>query len=213
MGVDGCKGGWVRALFEGDHMSLDFVSRLADLEPADLTLIDIPLGFAVSAYRSSEREAQKLLGKRRSSIFLTPLKECLTLSYSEASSLNRERLGKSFSKQAFYLFPKILEALEWQKERYLLESHPELCFLGFSGKPCSYSKKSQEGIQERLGIIKKIDKKAFKMVLDSPLRVNKDDLIDAVILGLAAKMGPQLEYLYDSEGSGSICYFKKNNSV
>lgn len=201
-GIDGCKGGWILAETDGVQFTCTFLDSLSRLNPPDFEtlLIDIPLSFAKNDLRVSEVEAKKRLGKRRSTLFLTPVKEAVfEKNYQKGLEINRKIAGRGFSKQAFFLFPKIQEALFLKEKSFgnFFESHPELCFLGLSGEVAKYSKKTKEGRAERLELIKKLSLEAFSAIHKTKHKVFEEDLIDAVLLALAAMKKEGLTYLGD----------------
>ncbi|MFN4175061.1 MAG: DUF429 domain-containing protein, partial [Parachlamydiaceae bacterium] len=123
-GIDGCKGGWILCEIDRSKPSISFIHALDEINALefDTLLIDIPLYFADRAHRPSEIQAKNLLKKRGASIFFTPVKEAIfEKSYEEGLKINRRLIGKGFSKQAYYLFPKIKEAAGFkEKNRNLI---------------------------------------------------------------------------------------------
>jgi predicted RNase H-like nuclease len=72
--------------------------------------IDIPIGLSETGLRGCDREARRLLGPRRSSVFAAPPYFALEeRSYPELNEESKRRFGRGISKQAFYLLPKIRE--------------------------------------------------------------------------------------------------------
>ena len=75
----------------------------------------------------------------------------------------------------------------------LFESHPELCFESINKKPLIYSKKTDNGIIERLEILNQHISLSHKKVTDfygkfKSNMLKKDDIIDATVLALSAKL-------------------------
>lgn len=211
-GIDGCKGGWILCTIDQLNPNFSFAASLDEIDGSqfDTILIDIPLYFADTDYRSSEIEARKRLKRRGSSIFFTPVREAVyEETYEKGLEINRHLTGKGFSKQAFYLFPKIKEAArfkEMNRDR-VFESHPELCFSGWNKNPLNYSKKSKEGRNERLDLIKKLDAKGFQALEAFPLKAFQEDAIDAFILALTAKEKRRFTFLGNIKKE-SIVYFE-----
>ena len=150
IGVDGARGGWVAAIDDGDALALRFVERLGDLPVAAVVAIDIPLGFPTgSARRPAESAARRRLGPRRSSVFSTPPRAVLECgSYDDARTAALRETGRSISKQAWNLRPKVLEAAA--ADRTLHEVHPELAFAVMCGGPMPNPKRTSAGRLERV---------------------------------------------------------------
>lgn len=68
LGIDGCRGGWVVAMIDGNgiltHLLISSLNDLPDISP-QLALIDIPLAFADHSHRPCEIAAQLLLGPKK----------------------------------------------------------------------------------------------------------------------------------------------------
>lgn len=234
VGVDGCRGGWFAVflavendqnceweigLFPSFLHLIDFLKmNYEQAEP--LVLIDIPIGLknGGSGERCSDIEARKILKIRKSSIFPVPCREAVYAeSYEKACEINKEFTGKSISKQAWNIIPKIrdmdtsLIKNEVFREK-VKEAAPEVCFQALTGFPMRYSKKSTDGFAERMKALKRICSAADKIV-DSALvkyrrkEVAKDDILDALVVAVTAKMGQRHGFQYvpcepekDSEG-------------
>ena len=195
MGLDGCKAGWAavmvdlngieaprRAVFEQFQDAYDW--------GAQVIAVDMPIGFEAAPSdppgRACERLARQRLGKRRSSIFPSPLRIALSASdYEHANQLNRAAGGPGLSKQAYHLFEKIREIDEVMtpdlSRGVVFETHPELTFAELSGEPAVHRKKTREGREERLALLVAqglpealFEPHPFKAGLCAP-----DDLIDA----------------------------------
>ncbi len=96
--------------------------------------------------------------------------------------------------------PKIREADRLLQSRpdlqgRLRESHPELAFASLNhGQPMQYNKKTSEGRQERLHILKRYLPTAhafLNRVLYETLQhdVQADDVLDALVLAILAREG------------------------
>jgi predicted RNase H-like nuclease len=205
-GIDATRFGWVITGIRGETDVIFFHQKLHDLFheilPTSRILIDMPIGLADKkvarfAQRPCDAEARKLLGKKHSSIFNPPCIEALSeKSYTDASRVNYEVLGKKLSKQSWNIAPKIRELNtflhlnpEWRGR--ILESHPELAFQFLNdNKPLLHSKKTQEGINERIHILEKhypaVTKLFEPFSTDKKLRINasKDDIVDSLCLAV-----------------------------
>ena len=205
-GIDGCRGGWVCAGWDGEGWSLDCLPTLESivpmLAPQATVCIDIPIGLSSDGFRACDRAARQLLGKRSSSVFPVPPRLALApLSYEEVNLASKAQCGKGVSKQAFYLLPKIREAealllssdrdgLDW------LETHPELCFSGFNGAvPMKDNKKTDTGFRERKIILSRhipartIDRMLRNLMASVPrARCARDDMMDALVCAAVARL-------------------------
>jgi predicted RNase H-like nuclease len=203
--VDGCRAGWFGVCFlAGGGWEAGLFPTLGGLwerwGSARLILIDMPIGLPGRgpADRDREREARRLLGVRRSSIFPVPCRPAVAAS-SETLALRAERrtAGRGLSRQSLALIPKIREldrllTLRPGSRRVLRESHPELCFLGMNGgQPLRFGKKSPEGREERLALLdarrpgsRRIAERCFRDHLQGTA---PDDILDALGLAVAAR--------------------------
>lgn len=202
IGIDGCRRGWVAAVL-GDRLELIFSETLEEVRglvvSSTLTLIDMPMGLKSEGQgeRVCDVEARKFLKRRKMSIFPVPCRQAVyTDSYRKANEVNREVLGKGLSKQSYNLFPKIREVDSFITKdseilKRIIEGHPEISFGRTSGMEMEHNKRSLEGFQERLEAIEKfLPGAAF--TVESFMKkhrrsvVAKDDILDAIILAIAA---------------------------
>ncbi len=205
-GIDGCRGGWVCAGWDGERWSLhclpDLKSVIPLLEAQATVCVDIPIGLSRDGFRECDQAARRLLGKRSSSVFPVPPRLALaSLPYEEINLASKAQCGKGVSKQAFYLLPKIREAealLRSSRHNYLdwLETHPELCFSSFnSGMPMVDNKKTDAGYRERRRILARyisartIDRLVRNLMNSVPRsQCARDDMIDALVCGVVARL-------------------------
>src|SRR5262245_55775769 len=153
-GLDGCRGGWVVVLLDGDTVKAQ-AARIATLgelferaNSPQIVAIDMPIGLPECTGpkgRAPERLVRPYLGGRQSSVFSIPSRSAVYASVDEAipeperyrhcctiaraTSVGR----KAIAKQAFHIFPKIIEIdrlLRARKDFASLvhESHPEVAF-------------------------------------------------------------------------------------
>ena len=109
---------------------------------------------------------------------------------------NIKTLGKSLSKQASAIIPKIREVDEFMSshpeyKNRIDESHPELDFARLNGSVLLTRKKDAAGIDERLKVIKRHIPGIVipdLYVKAKELRCNVDDIADAVCLAVTAKL-------------------------
>lgn len=205
-GIDASRYGWVMTSIGGKSNVIRFHQNLQSLHHEisikSRILIDMPIGLAdkkVARFvqRPCDSAARKMLGKKHSSIFSPPCIEALyEKSYSDASRVNFKILGKKLSKQSWNIMPKIREINaflhlnpEWRGK--ILESHPELAFQFLNeNKPLLHSKKTQEGINERIRILNNHYPSATNLFElfseDKALRshASKDDIADSICLAV-----------------------------
>lgn len=205
-GIDGCRGGWVCAGWDGKSWSLDCLPTLESivpiLAPQATVCIDIPIGLSSNGFRACDQAARQLLGRRSSSVFPVPPRLALApLAYAEINLQSKAQCGKGVSKQAFYLLPKIRETetllrsadshtLDW------LETHPELCFSGLNGGvPMEENKKTDAGYRERRRILvrhipaRTMDRLVQALMTAMPRAwCARDDMMDALVCGVVASL-------------------------
>lgn len=155
VGVDGCRTGWFAVflylgndqnceweigIFHNFSSLIDFLkNNYGQAEP--LILIDIPIGLKSGGYgeRLSDIGACSVLKSRKSSIFPVPCREAVYAeSYEKACEVNKELTGKSISRQAWNIIPKIrdVDAFLIENEAFrgiVRETAPEVCFQAFTG--------------------------------------------------------------------------------
>ena len=156
IGVDGCKKGWVgvtsdlRGYFGA---TIDQLVATADGDgELEVVAIDIPIGLPLTGHRQADVLARGLVGKRKSSVFPTPIRAALlAASHAEGSALNLRATGKGITHQAYGLRKKILEVDAWvgAVDRTVIEVHPEVCFATLAGHPLAHPKWSWAGAEAR----------------------------------------------------------------
>lgn len=208
IGVDGCGEGWFSILINRDNqwktsLYKDIYSFWENNYSAELILIDIPIGLKEKGCqeRKCDLEARKILGPgHASSIFPAPCRASIyAQNYKDASNVNSKMTGRKLSLQTWNIVSRIREVnhllLETNEARSKIrESHPEICFWAFSGYPMSYSKKKPKGILERTELLKSIYPQTESVIKNAlstykKSKVKIDDILDALVLALTAKMG------------------------
>lgn len=141
-------------------------------------------------------------------MFWTPCRDAVYEdTYAEAKEANLECRGDSLASQAWGLIPRIREVDtllldDPEAQEKVQESHPEVCFAAFAGAELA-SKHLDDGLAARrdcLGIVEdgaadQYDEFVQTYIEDHPAwarRIgssNEDDLLDAMILALTAKIG------------------------
>lgn len=155
LGLDACRKGWAGVLLDEDGATegvfLERLDAVDDLE-VDGVGVDIPLGLATDHVRAADLAARSVLGRRRASLFVTPVRAAFAEeSHGAASAVNRAATGSGISIQAWGLREKLLEADRWARGTHhdVWEVHPEVAFSVLLGTPAAHPKKTWAGQQER----------------------------------------------------------------
>lgn len=193
VGVDACKKGWVGITSElrgyfGANIE-DLIAAVMQDGPLEVVAIDIPIGLPNTGARLADALARKVVGRRASSVFSTPVRAAITAaSHAEASSISVQSTGKGLSQQAFALGKKILEVDSWSRTspHRVIEVHPEVCFAVMKGESLRHPKSSWAGSEERRGILAE-----FGINIPSDLGVagenaGTDDVLDAAAAAWSA---------------------------
>lgn len=164
-GVDGCPGGWVAVTESHGRLGAcvypNWLKLMQSVGHAALIAVDIPIGLPTNGARRCDLEARRYLGApRRSSVFPTPVRACITPgSYDLLGARHRRIDGRGLSKQAFNLLPKIREVdqylLEHPRDRSRIrEVHPEVSFTTWNdGRALMHRKTCVSGRRERERLI------------------------------------------------------------
>lgn len=212
-GIGGCSAGWLVISTLGNNYKygvFSSIQELSDKHPeARACLIDVPIGLSSKAKpRTIDARMRKELKGRASTVFTTPSRKAVYAnSYVEAKDINTTIEGKSLSKQAFCISPKIKEVDKFLRQSpslKLVEAHPEISFKYLNGGRVLKTQKSKpDGIEERLSILEIYNRKTpdlYKKILQNTLRkhVKRDDIVDAICLSISMELGAQkLQFLRD----------------
>jgi predicted RNase H-like nuclease len=160
LGVDAYKRGWVGVVLD-QALTVIVAPRIDPLVAAaglvDVVAIDIPIGMPVEGWRAADTLAKQRIGALRSSVFMTPLREAITLAtYDDANAMLRARGMGGLSRQAYGLRTKLLEVDAWVRDTALdvREVHPEVSFAAMAGRPLNTRKLSWNGVQERRALLR-----------------------------------------------------------
>lgn len=208
-GVDGVTGGWVMAVTGvagGSPVEFSLWATLGDLwsearaRRVLVVAVDMPAGLPGAERREADREAHRLLGARRASLFWTPPLCALDAAdHVEANRRSWEETGRGLSAQAFGLMPKIRELRETlapddfapHSRPRAVEVHPESSFVRLAGEPMSESKREHAGHQQRLetlaAVFPNIADAAVSAPPAGPPRPGLDDLLDAAAAAWTAR--------------------------
>ena len=203
VGLDGCRYGWVCCQIQDEKVSFVLLKHISDITKLNsiLMFIDVPIGLGdKKVKRTIDIELRKLLSKsRKSSVFTPPIMEVLDIeNYKIGNEISKKISGKGISIQSWNISKKIKEVNDFLLNKNshqcnLFESHPELCFESINKKPLISSKKTDNGIIERLEILNQYISLSHKKVTDfygkfKSNMLKKDDIIDAAVLALSAKL-------------------------
>ncbi len=194
VGIDAGRGGWIAVVLRPSRApeavfaeTLDgIVDRVPDAEAFG---IDIPIGLPTSGRRRADTEARSFVGPRRSSVFITPVREALVApTHAEATLRSQMLTGHGVSQQAYALGPKILEAERWSREtdQPVWEVHPEVSFTVMLGHPARSPKKTWAGALERLRALER-EGMHLDDLGDAGRHADVDDVLDAAAAAWSAK--------------------------
>ena len=194
-GLDGCRVGWVLVTVPAAatlgapriEVVTDLGTVIAGLEQGVLAAaaIDIPIGLAPDHPRPVDREARRLLGPRRGSVFPAPVRPVLAAAtYAEACEISRAASGRAVSRQLFGILPKIREVDALQSpalQDRLFEMHPEVSFAELAGAPMQFHKSTSQGRAERLDALRKAFPDVAAVADVRPRGTQPDDVLDALV--------------------------------
>ena len=213
IGVDGCRAGWFFVALEPSGKTRwgiveKFDGLVSKADESDRIFVDIPIGLPdkpETGGRECDRCARKVLGQpRQSSVFSAPARVVLEANdFEEARDLSLKASdGKSISRQAFSILPKIREVDtllrgDTKARRLIREVHPEICFWALAGrKPMRVKKKKQAGFQERVAVLKSVRHSVEQDIMEildhlrrqgkSRKQVARDDVMDAMVAAITA---------------------------
>ncbi len=197
VGVDACRSGWVGVVLDQRSVSGCFGATIAEVVVAaesggevGVVGIDIPIGLPDCGERRADVLACRLVGRRRSSVFMTPVRSAVEcVDHASAVRVNRGATGKGVSIQAFSLRARILEVDAWvrQAARKVVEVHPEVSFAVMAGAALPHGKAVWAGFEHRL---KLLDAAGITLAgnvgeVGGPARV--DDVLDAAAAAWTAR--------------------------
>jgi predicted RNase H-like nuclease len=192
VGIDGCPGGWF-GLVLGDGTAAAAAPTVAEIisavGPVEVVAIDIPSGRPSGGPRAADVAARARLGARRSTVFLTPVREALEApTLAEAIAVSRARTGVGVSAQAYHLRSRVLEVDEWARRAgvEVREGHPEVSFATMAGAPLSTSKKTWAGVNERLALLSAHGVEIPADLGSAGRTAGPDDVVDAAAMAWTA---------------------------
>ena len=206
VGVDGCKAGWFAVALSDDgtwsHGVFESAEALvSEHGDARQICIDIPIGLTnegVKGRKCDELARDLLKAPRAYSVFTTPARPSLAGDTREhASQINFDLTTRKIPIQTWEIMPKIREvdilmSSDPQARKLLIEVHPELSFWALNDqRPMSYPKSEDEGLDERLDVLRRwlprTTDEIYEDALRSYLRKNvaRDDILDALVAAVA----------------------------
>lgn len=191
-GVDGCKDGWFAVTTDdgkltGAHFFVSFSELIGVFASAKIIGVDIPIGLLKDSSRQADVEAKRFLGKRSASIFSTPPRRVLDQPTYERANRLANKMGKGISRQAHNLREKIFDVEPHAaKNTRIVEVHPEVSFCEMAGRILTTSKKTWDGLQERLALLKGVGLDLTKKIPRTNTRVAPDDVVDAAAVAWTA---------------------------
>ena len=211
VGVDGCPRGWFSVGFNASgEYELEVFSSFAGLvdhyAAAKLILVDMPIGLPEGpAERLCDPEARRALGKpRAAAVFRAPTRratEHLARNPGDkdgAIAVQTESTGKSLPPFALGIMPKMAEVdrVMLTRQPRVREIHPEVCFWALNSRSSmKFSKKNQEGIEERLCVLERVEPRTRNIFeagcvkFPSKRKVARDDILDALAAAVTAYRG------------------------
>ncbi|PJF23077.1 MAG: DUF429 domain-containing protein [Phototrophicales bacterium] len=206
-GIDGCRAGWLGIARTANNANLIEIFPEFGIfwdkygAEASRVLIDMTIGLPESGERVPDMLARQMLGARRASMFVMPVRAALDAStYQEAIAINQRITGKKFPKQTWNIVPRIREVNtvlrgDAHAQSVVMECHPEVAFCVLQGAPMAHSKKSGFGFYERLSVLLGYDPQMRHIAETAratfhPRDVADDDILDALVLLLCAGMEP-----------------------
>ncbi|WP_082649987.1 DUF429 domain-containing protein [Bradyrhizobium lablabi] len=198
-GLDGFSKGWVAVCLDGDRRTISFHADIADAlaRPFDRAGIDIPIGMTGDGERACDLLAREKLRPHASRVF-TGARRWLWQEFCDPDKANEEALRRGqtrVSRQLWHIGRKIMEVdafVRANARHDIREVHPELVFLRLNGGKPLPSKKSEEGEDLRLRLLKRAGLREIDRWL-AEARIGtgakRDDVLDACAVALAAR-GP-----------------------
>lgn len=203
-GVDGCRAGWIAwiqvagAAVANLRIYSRFAELVEDLGSDAVIGVDMPIGLpdrVSGSGRGPEQAIRPFLGPRQSSVFSIPGRAAVEApSYIEACAraLETSEPPKKVSKQAFFLFPRILEIdrllqADKQLRSRVFECHPEFAFCRLNnGLAMRTPKKikgkvNPAGIAERLEVLARHGFNSEALRNGPPRGAAMDDVVDAAV--------------------------------
>lgn len=190
-GVDGCKGGWVGAVWDGSGVEwralpLPFGTMLAVLEDCAVVAVDVPIGLAETGLRPCDVAAREVLGPARGSVFMVPVRAVVEMpEYADACALGRRREKWAPSRQLWAIRDRILDASAgWPA--HVVEAHPEVSFREMTHQELP-PKRSAPGLAQRMAALGETFGDVATLLARAPRAAAADDALDALACAWTAR--------------------------
>lgn len=201
VGVDWKKPHWLAVEIDGEQVTSECFADIEALcrryKDADAILIDIPIGLPESKEEAANRPDKTaracLPNGRKSSVFNVLFRQ-LVYADNKAQTWELSRqLDAGMTSVGYGLCAMIREVDEFlckhpEMADKMRESHPEVAFQALNHGKGLASKHSENGIAERIGILKSYGINPFPVMAQYDNKA-KDDVLDAVCLALSAQLG------------------------
>jgi predicted RNase H-like nuclease len=190
VGFDACKRGWAAVVLRpGQPVEAHFVAAIGGITvlvpDLEVIAIDIPIGLLDSGMRRADLAAKAVLGSRRSSVFMTPVRAAIeAASHAEATAISVTHSGLGISQQSYALRAKILEVDRWLADAPcpVYEVHPEVSFTELLGHPARATKKSWQGAVERRAALATVGIDLDEIDPAVGALIGSDDMLDAAVV-------------------------------
>lgn len=196
VGLDGYSKGWVAVRMDGGKRELLFLKSASELAflTFDRAGIDMPVGLPDTGLRECDLAARVLLRPHASRVFTGARRGLWEhASPAEANRSLKARGEAGISVQLWNLGAKITEVDALMTPRLqtkVREAHPELVFLRLNfGRPLP-SKKSDEGIELRVQLLRRegfADIRRWIGAGRTGSGAKADDILDACAVAIAAR--------------------------
>jgi predicted RNase H-like nuclease len=204
-GVDGCRNGWIVAFGRSwpchEPIRIEFCPHFRTVleitDTCQVVAVDIPIGLPdESELRDCDLSARKALGRKQSSVFLTPPRSCIDANtVQEFQSAHKAIMGKGAGLPVWGIVPKMLEVNRLFEERIgsdptlqdrVIEFHPELTWQRLAGSSTLFPKRTTEGVLQRVSLVERLSE-GWLPVFPPKIPGNPaiDDVLDAIV-GISA---------------------------
>jgi len=191
-GCDVAKGWWVAVVAVDGRIERavrgQSFAEVVDACPLVVTfVVDIPIGIPTDGRRAADEEARLAVGARRNSVFSTPVRAALEASsHAAAVEASRAAIGSGVSQQAWALRTMIFDVEDVaEADPRVHEGHPEVSFAQMAGAELADSKKTWNGMQRRLALLRERGLEIPEPLGDAG-RAGPDDVVDATALAWTA---------------------------
>jgi predicted RNase H-like nuclease len=194
IGLDGYSRGWVAVRIDGGVRELLLLNTISELLALtfDRAGVDMPIGLPEQGSRDCDIEARKMLGSHASRVFTGARRGLWDHETHASANLMLKGRGEAgISIQLWHLGPKIGEVdaiMTLDLQRRVREVHPELVFLRLNFGRALPSKKTEDGIAQRMRLLRREGFVELKDWIAQKLPgVKTDDILDACAVAIAAR--------------------------